>query len=111
MQLQIFDSNGKQLSVGDLVMLQERRNGGLTFYTSVQLIDGQLSPFNKFCFDRAFFIDKIPADCRHTPATKDMPEYWMKNDLEAHLASEGRLEKWRMDVVTFQMNEFFKVLP
>lgn len=111
MKLKIFDTNGTELNIGDLVQIQEKRNDGLTFYSRVQVLNGQLYPFNKFAYDRIFKIDEIPSECKHCQANEkeNTPEYWMKKEVEVKLVEEGRLEKWRMDSVIFERNTFYEV--
>jgi hypothetical protein len=111
MKLKIFDTNREELNIGDIVQVQEKRNCGLTFYTRVQIINGQLYPFNRFAYDRVFKVDEVPSDCKHCQANEkeNMPEYWMRNEVEVKLVEEGRLEKWRMDSVFFDRNSFYEV--
>ena len=111
MKLKIFDTNRAELNIGDIVQVQEKRNDGLTFYTRVQIINGQLYPFNRFAYDRVFKVDEVPSDCKHCQANEkeNMPEYWMRNEVEVKLVEEGRLEKWRMDSVFFDRNSFYEV--
>lgn len=113
MKLQIFDSNGTELKVGDKVKLQEQRNGMLTFYTTIQVIDGQIFPLNKFCFDRMIKVDKIPTDCKYAQPDieRNFPEYWMHPKMELELIEKDRLDKWRMEICSFEHNSFFRVLP
>lgn len=111
MKLTIFDSEGTPLKVGDILKLQEKRNGTLTFYSTVQIIDGQLYPFNKFCFDRAIKVDSIPEDCKKTEAKEDLPEFWMHPKTELYLIEQGKMERWRMDNLMFENNKFFRVEP
>jgi hypothetical protein len=111
MRLQIFDSNGTELKVGDKALMQQRTNEKLAFYATIQIIDGQLYPFNKFSYDRIIKVDKIPSDCSYSPADIEsgQPEYWMHPATELYLIENERLEKWRMDIVFFEHNNFFKV--
>lgn len=109
--IEIKDSLGNILSIGDKVMLQEKRNGNLTFYTTIQVVNGQLYPINKFCFDRIVKVDSIPEDARYAPAKaeENMPEYWMHPNIELYLIEENKLNKWRLDVLLFEHNNFITV--
>ena len=79
MKLQIFDSKGVELKIGDKVKIQSKRYANLTFYATVQVINGQLFPFKTFSFDRITKVDQIPPDCRYKPCSvsDNAPEYWM----------------------------------
>lgn len=109
MKLQIFDSNGTELNINDLLMIQDKRNDGLTFYTRLQVINGALYPLDKFCFDRIIKINELPGDCRHIPAKGTDPEYWMTPRAEIYLIESGKLEKWKHDSLFFESNSFYKV--
>lgn len=112
MTIEVYDSEGTLLKVGDKVKIQEKRNNGLTFYTTVQVINGQLFPFNKFCFDRIVKVDLIPEGCSHSPQNieNSFPEYWMHPNEELHLVEADRLSSWRDHALRFEYNPFFKVL-
>lgn len=112
MKIKIFDSNGIELTIGDKVKLQKQRNGKLTFYTTIQIIDGQIFPFNRFCFDRMIKVDVIPAGCKYKGADieTNSPEYWMHPDTELELIDKKKLDKWIMDVCSFEHNVFFEVI-
>ena len=109
MKLQIFDTNNTELKIGDLVKIQHERNNTLTFYTRVQIIKGQIFPFNNFVFDRIIKIDSIPDDCKHAPAKNNFPEYWMHPKQELILIEEKRLDKWKWDSLMFEHNSFYQV--
>ena len=109
MNIQIFDAVGVELQTGDTVMIQEKRNEGLTFYAKVQLLDGALWPFNKFAYDRIVKVDTLPADVKHIPAKEKTPEYWMHPRTELHMIEKNALDKWRLDVLTFENNNFYKL--
>ncbi len=111
MKIRIFDTNGTELKIGDLVQIQDKRNDGLTFYSTVQIINGQIYPFNKFVYDRIIKIDEIPSECNHCKANEkeNSPEYWIKKNVEVKIIEEGRLDKWRMDCVLFDRNSFYEV--
>jgi len=109
MRLTIFDSEGTPLKVGDLVMIQEKRNDGLTFFSRIAIKCGRISPLDKFAFDRIVKIDKIPDECRHVTETDETPEYWMHPNTELRLINDDRLEKWKMDRLFFEHNAFYKV--
>ena len=109
MKLQIFDSNSHEVQINDLVKIQHERNNTLTFYTRVQIIDGQIYPFNKFTFDRIIKVNSIPDGCNHAPAKNDFPEYWMHPKTELHLIEEKMLERWKWDALLFERNLFYKV--
>lgn len=110
MEIKIFDSEGTELQPGDLLQLQDKRNGTLTFYATLQVIDGQVFPFNTFSFDRAIKVIGLPAECKHCEAKDGKPEYWMHPQVELALIEEERLDKWRMDTLMFEHNKFFKVV-
>lgn len=109
MKLRVFDSTNQELQLNDLVMIQDKRNGGLTFYSRVQLINKTLFPFNKFAFDRIVKIDAIPKGCKHVEAKNGMPEYWMNPKAELYLIETNQLEKWRMNVLMFERNSFIQI--
>lgn len=110
MKLKIFDTNGLELNIGSFVEIQHSgNNDGLTFYTSVQVIEGQLYPFNKFRHDRILKINEIPSDCIHCLAKGNLPEYWIKRNVELKLIEEKRLEKWKIDSLSFERNSFYEV--
>lgn len=109
MKLQIFDSIGIELFINDLVQIQSKRNGTLTFYAKVEIINGQLYPFNMFAYDRIVKVDKIPEDCKHAEAKNGLTEYWMNPRIELKEIEEGRRDEWRMNVLTFENNNFYKV--
>ena len=109
MELQIFDTNGIELNVGDLVAIQQQRNNNLTFYSRVQIIDGQLYPFNKFCYDRIVKIDQVPEGCTHAQQKGNFPEYWINKKQELIMIDEGKLEKWILDSIVFDRSSFFRV--
>lgn len=111
MKLEIFDSVGVKLNVNDLVKIQHKRNGTLTFYTRVQIINGQIYPINKFSFDRIIKVDSIPDGCIHCKpnAERNFPEYWMTPNQELQLIKEEQLDKWNMYLVSFENNTFMKV--
>lgn len=101
-ELQIFDSAGVELKVGDLVLLQN--NSHLTFYTRVQIRDGSLYPFCSFAFDRCFKVKEIPVGNVHHP---EPPEYWVHPNVERAYIEKGG--EWAMDVAMFEHNKFYKV--
>lgn len=111
MKIKIFDSIGNELNIGDLVQLQEERNGTLTFYTRIQVINGSLFPINKFCFDRMIKVDSIPSDCNHCEAKPEnnFPEYWMHPKTELYLIENNHLNQWKMDKLMFDENLFMKI--
>lgn len=118
MKLTILDSTGAQVNIGDLVQLQSKSNlhhgdktKGLTFWTRVKLIDGVIYPFNRgFSFDRIIKVDEIPeGEIHHAAENGDMPEYWMNPKTEMYLIENNILDRWRMDVLMFEYNNFFKV--
>lgn len=111
MKLEIFDSIGTKLEINDLVKIQHERNGTLTFYTRVQIINGQIYPINKFSFDRIIKVDSIPTDCKYCQANieNNFPEYWMHPAQELELIEKKRLDTWRMNVLSFENNHFMKV--
>lgn len=111
MEIKIFDSLNNELKPGDKVMLQAERNGTLTFYTTIQIINNQIFPLNKFYFDRMIKVDSIPNDCKYAPAKTEnnFPEYWMHPKIELMLIKENRLNKWKHDVLYFENNSFYKI--
>jgi hypothetical protein len=111
MKLEIFDSIGTKLEINDLVKIQHERNGTLTFYTRVQIINGQIYPINKFSFDRIIKVDSIPTDCKYCQPNieNNFPEYWMHPSQELQLIKEKRLDTWRMNVLSFEYNHFMRV--
>ncbi len=123
MKITLLDSEGTELQLGDLLLLQHKSNGnlymgdkryGLTFYTRLQFIGDKLYPlFNGFNFDRVVKIDSLPDidDLRHAEAKNDIPEYWMHPKAEMHLIEEGKLDKWKMDNLMMSYNSFIKLQP
>jgi len=109
MKLQIFDTEGTELLINDLVQIQSKRNNTLTFYAKVQIINGQLYPFNMFSYDRIIKVKEIPQDCKHVEEKNGLTEYWMNPKIELKEIEEGRRDKWRMDNLTFENNQFYKV--
>ena len=102
MKLKIFDTNGTELNIGDLVQIQEKRNDGLTFYSRVQVLNGQLYPFNKFAYDRIFKIDEIPADLEYLPDKK--LQDFLKNDSVRqllHISYGSILKEHRKELYQF----------
>ena len=85
MKLKIFDSNKKELQLNDLVIIQDKRNDDLTFIAKVQIINGQIFPFNKFSFDRILFCENIPENYKYAEKTDLMPEYWINPKIELKL--------------------------
>lgn len=109
--IKIKDSTGTQLNIGDTVMLQHKRNENLTFYTTIQVKDGQIYPINKFCFDRMIKVDSIPEDCKHAPATDTIAEYWINTKTELYLIDSNQLGKWLCNYIAFErLNDFFEVI-
>lgn len=109
MKVQIFDSLGFEVKLGDLVQIQERRNGNLTFYSRVQIINGQLHPFFNFVYDRVVKVSQVPEDCKYSPAKDKMPEYWMHPNQELALIKEGDFNKWLMNALLYENNDFIKI--
>lgn len=121
MKVTLLDSEGTELQIGDLLMLQHKSNGymggsthGLTFYTRLQFIGDKLYPlFNGFYFDRVVKIDTLPEsdELKYAEAKSDTPEYWMHPKIEMHLIEEGKLDKWKMDNLMMSYNSFIKLQP
>ena len=121
MKVTLLDSEGTELKIGDLLLLQHKSNGymgsqthGLTFYTRLQFIGDKLYPlFNGFHFDRVVRIDSLPEieDLRQKKKKNDFPEFWMHPKAEMHLIEEGKLDKWKMDNLMFSHNSFIKLQP
>lgn len=109
MKLQIFDALGIELFINDLVQIQSKRNNTLTFYAKVQIINGQLYPFNMFSYDRIVKVEKVPQDCKHIEEKNGLTEYWMNPKIELKEIEEGRRDAWRMNILTFENNKFYKV--
>lgn len=109
MKLQIFDTEGAELFINDLVQIQSKRNGTLTFYAKVQIINNQLYPFNMFSYDRIVKIKEVPQDCKHVEKKDGLTEYWMHPKTELIEIEEGRRDTWRMNNLTFDNNKFYKV--
>lgn len=109
MKLQIFDTEGTELFINDLVKIQSKRNGTLTFYAKVEIINGQLYPFNMFSYDRILKVAEVPQDCKYVEAKNGLTAYWMNPRIELKEIEEGRRDAWRMNVLTFENNKFYKV--
>lgn len=105
MNIKIFDFNGVELKVGDLVKVKTKSN--YDFYTTIQVINGQLYPFNKFAYDIVLKADSLPVDFLHIEKTDKMPEYWISKTLKEKLEKENRIDKWRLDCVVFNNNSFY----
>jgi hypothetical protein len=119
MKVTLLDSEGTELQLGDLLLLQHKSNGymgstthGLTFYTRLQFIGDKLYPlFNGFHFDRIIKIDSLPdiPELRHSEAKDEFPEFWMYPKAEMYLIQEEKLDKWRMDNLMMSNNSFIKL--
>ncbi len=119
MKVTLLDSEGAELQIGDLLLLQHKSNGymgsktvGLTFYTRLQFIGDKLYPLlDGFHFDRIIKIDSLPdiSDLKHAEAKDGFPEYWMHPRAEMYLIEEGKLDKWKMDVLIMSYNNFIKL--
>jgi hypothetical protein len=119
MKVTLLDSEGTELHLGDLLLLQDKSNGymsgkthGLTFYTRLQFIGDKLYPlFNGFRFDKIVKIDSLPDiyDLRHAEAKDGFPEFWMYPKAEMHLIEEGILDEWKMDNLMMSHNNFIKL--
>lgn len=98
MEVEIFDSRGVKLQVGDMLCMQDKWHGqeGLTFFAKLEIDkDGSLFPFNKFAFERITKVDIIPSDAKHCVGNKDTREYWISPLFELFLVNENELEKWK----------------
>jgi len=109
MKIEIFDSLGNQLYIGNLVKIQHQYNGTLTFFARVEIVNGQIFPICNFMYDRIFKVDRIPENCNHVEARGNMPEYWVNRNVEIQLINDDLLDKWRMDALCVEHNSFIRV--
>lgn len=77
MKLQIFDSEGNEVKINDLVLIRSKRSPALGFYARVKVFRGRVFPFSNFAFDNIVKINEVPADAYHSAETDDFPEYWI----------------------------------
>jgi hypothetical protein len=110
MKIQIFDSLGNELQIGDMVMLQDYRNYNLTFYTKIQVQNGRLYPLHFFCFNRIILVESIPNNCSYVAAKDNTPEYWIDRETALKQINEQQLKQWITDYVLFQNNNFIKII-
>jgi len=111
MILKLFDTLGQELQLNDIVKIQSERNKGLTFYTRIKIIKGQIYPLNSFTFDRIIKINEIPKDAVYHPLdiNNRTPEYWMHPHQELDDIKKDIVDTWRMKSLLFDWNPFYKV--
>lgn len=108
MKARIFDSKGVELKVGDLVMIQQERNGNLAFFATVQVLNGRLFPMCNFSYDRIIKVEKLPEGIKRVErdVVRGFPNYWMHPNVELRMIESEELDKWRMDALHIERSRF-----
>ncbi len=96
-KLNLFDSIGAKLEIGDIVAVSDHR-GNFTFYAEVKYLEDEqiITPFHTFSFHSFTKVDKVPEHAMKS--TEERYNIWYTNNPEHNSEEITKLaEKYLLD--------------